>query len=455
MSNSQNGPNARWLIECRDVFEALEMVLGVLLGGVGLFLLIDGWRGQRIGREPRCRKCGYSLIGRVEGHDRCPECGSWLDLSGAVLYGDKRRRPKRLLLGLTVLLLATGWLVMRTAASLEMIDVMSHKPTWWLFNDMKADSYRATGELCKRLVARKLSQAQIDRITDWVLAKQADRQGLWVDDWADFVETSHRCGLIDQARWERYIRQGYAVQVRIRPVVRAGDALPVEWRVGPLRLSTAMPSLRTFVLTAKTGELVGYDQVLTSLIPGFGTTHEGEPEVGLATTTGMARLGRRKVVLQWETTAGGLGSVLTKLVDSQSLECEVTDKSAVGVNRPELRKAIIDGLSAETRSAQRITLIANNPPMDLAFDLWIPYPGKDASCVLFGSSGHVVFRKGTWTRTTIDCNPDFSAAPDTTLRMTLRPNAAVAAQTIDIREYWDGDAIVIDNINLSPRVIGQ
>ena len=70
------------------MFEAIEMLLGSTLGGAGLFLLIDGLRGRREGREPRCAKCGYSLMGRVEGHNRCPECGSWLDLSGAIHYGD-------------------------------------------------------------------------------------------------------------------------------------------------------------------------------------------------------------------------------------------------------------------------------------------------------------------------------------------------------------------------------
>src|SRR3954462_10007349 len=75
---------------------------GILL--VGLWLLRRGWRGRRVGDEPACAKCGYSLAGIPL--DRCPECGADVAPTRAVVRG--RRVRLRVPLGLGALLSILG-----------------------------------------------------------------------------------------------------------------------------------------------------------------------------------------------------------------------------------------------------------------------------------------------------------------------------------------------------------
>ena len=63
-------------------FVLFVVLLGVLIGGTLMFV---GWRGQRIGDHPYCRKCGFDLFGRPDGTKVCGECGFPLDAKRAIL----------------------------------------------------------------------------------------------------------------------------------------------------------------------------------------------------------------------------------------------------------------------------------------------------------------------------------------------------------------------------------
>src|SRR3954462_7470286 len=56
---------------------------------LGLWLLRRGWRGRRVGDEPFCSKCGYSLQA-LPSH-RCPECGAEVGGASGVVIGRRVR----------------------------------------------------------------------------------------------------------------------------------------------------------------------------------------------------------------------------------------------------------------------------------------------------------------------------------------------------------------------------
>ena len=66
----------------------LMLSLPLLVGGT--VLLKRGRWPRRVGTEPRCRACEYSLVGLTS--DRCPECGSAISARTTV-RGQRIRQP--------------------------------------------------------------------------------------------------------------------------------------------------------------------------------------------------------------------------------------------------------------------------------------------------------------------------------------------------------------------------
>lgn len=66
------------------------MLFAGIIALVGIVLLIFGLRGQRVGPDPRCRKCDHVVVGLPV--PICPECGADLASEGAVVQGMRRRR---------------------------------------------------------------------------------------------------------------------------------------------------------------------------------------------------------------------------------------------------------------------------------------------------------------------------------------------------------------------------
>ena len=62
-------------------------LLPILLLALGVAVLVRGLRGRRVDDHPICRKCGFDLVGRPAGSDRCPECGADLTRTHAIRDG--------------------------------------------------------------------------------------------------------------------------------------------------------------------------------------------------------------------------------------------------------------------------------------------------------------------------------------------------------------------------------
>ncbi len=92
----------------------------ILVAGWGALVVI-GWRAavrlrnRRVGDDPTCGACGYSLVGLPETSNRCPECGTDIRAPGAVQRGYNRSlRPVLVwmvgaIVGVVLSHVAAGW----------------------------------------------------------------------------------------------------------------------------------------------------------------------------------------------------------------------------------------------------------------------------------------------------------------------------------------------------------
>lgn len=195
------------------------VIVAALIGFAGLAISL---RGRRIDSAPICRRCRFNLSGLYPATSTCPECGASLSGPRTVRIG-QRRRPRGILVGSAVLLLA--------AAAAE---GRSNNP---------ATADTALAELNARLAAKELTRAQRDLILTRALELQADPAAPWRPGWGDFVETLWLDGALTDEQQQRYARGAAIVSLQCRPRVRRNDIAPVSIivlsRAGTLRVLEA------------------------------------------------------------------------------------------------------------------------------------------------------------------------------------------------------------------------
>jgi hypothetical protein len=142
---------------------------------VGLWLLRRGWRGRRVGDEPFCTKCGYSLVGSER--IRCSECGA--DVSGdkSVQIGQLTWRPRSIVCGAAMAVIALTVLSIIGWPRLRDFDWYTLKPTGWVLDDLASAKSpkrgRALAEVLSRLKAAPLAKRHHDRLVEIAIAEQA------------------------------------------------------------------------------------------------------------------------------------------------------------------------------------------------------------------------------------------------------------------------------------------
>jgi ribosomal protein L37E len=204
-------------------------------GAAGGALTWLGMRGRRVDDHPICRKCGFDLFGRPEGSTRCAECGADTTRPRATRSGRRVRRRWAVVLG--AMMLAVG-LSLGTGggyAAYTVTDWQTKKPVWWLVREMRSKNTAtrdaAMSEATRRLAGSRLSQAELERILDYALAKQADPSTPWWTGLGDFVEQAHFRRVLSDDRWRRYGEQAVRLELTVRPQVRRGDPIPYAVRV--------------------------------------------------------------------------------------------------------------------------------------------------------------------------------------------------------------------------------
>jgi hypothetical protein len=104
---------------------AVIVGLGVLVGAI---LIWVGCRRVATDGHPRCLRCGFDLIGRLEGSDRCPECGT--DLTGKRAMGVRwKRRGWMVWVGAAVAICSLGGGGAAVRLDYQHYDFIAHLPT--------------------------------------------------------------------------------------------------------------------------------------------------------------------------------------------------------------------------------------------------------------------------------------------------------------------------------------
>ncbi len=206
------------------VWTVSSLVWLVIAVAAGAALLVVGWRGRRIGDEPRCRKCLYILTDLPSAI--CPECG--LDSS--------RRKPRRGIRKIRVIPLLCGVLVLLPLAG-ALATWWSHRATW--VSVAPNSILLAASDLGDRgafaeLYHRVDGLAPVERH----LARGIARRGLAarkslpplhseIDMWSSMLRGLDEQNQLTDEEWTTFVLQSVRdVDFSIRPASRAGEPLP-------------------------------------------------------------------------------------------------------------------------------------------------------------------------------------------------------------------------------------
>jgi hypothetical protein len=223
---------------------ALLFVPLVLLA-LGVFLIVRGLRGRRVDDHPICRHCGFDLIGRAQGSDRCPECGADLNVPHAMREGRRVRRTGALASGAFLTALVLVFAGVGAWMALSDTNFRQYAPAWYLRreangNDLKSRD-AALAELDKRLVAGVLPQPQIDALADDALRLQADTSRPWTTAWGDLFEDAWAANKISPDRLGRYFDNALASAITLdlrSDITRGVDRLYYWTRSGKARVGS-------------------------------------------------------------------------------------------------------------------------------------------------------------------------------------------------------------------------
>jgi hypothetical protein len=223
---------------------AFVIILGIIVAAFvcGAILLRSG-RGAPSLSEPRCAKCNYDLRGfSGTAPVRCSECGADLTVRDAVLWGRHQPRPRRVWIGIAVMLSPLVVLPMlvfgvRTVA-MRTVGVNSPgSPGFASRSNAQVIASLATSanmpwdwqELEKRLAAGTLSNVEVGQAIDKLIAflnTQPTSQPL---SWSDgFLTKADAAGKITAQQYERLAKAFYKpCTVAMAGTARAGAKVPV------------------------------------------------------------------------------------------------------------------------------------------------------------------------------------------------------------------------------------
>jgi len=113
------------------------------------------------------------------------------------------------------------------------LDFQHYKPLWLLKRESimaPPVSYRALGEIDRRLTRGLLNQSDINGVADLALAEQGNTKKSWNNYWGNFLELARSVNKLDDSRWKRYAEQAMSTPTMvIRKKIRRGDPIPIGW----------------------------------------------------------------------------------------------------------------------------------------------------------------------------------------------------------------------------------
>lgn len=154
----------------------MEFYLGILLGLIALCAIVWAFVRRRVGDEPHCRRCGFSLAGLTEPAV-CPECGRPLHDRRSITRGHRRSRRRPLFWFAATGFLSLVLFGLSRANATGFIPLNSYKPSWILLSEVavlpEQRSNWAIEELLERKYDGTLDQKDWDRLVGFALDRHA------------------------------------------------------------------------------------------------------------------------------------------------------------------------------------------------------------------------------------------------------------------------------------------
>jgi hypothetical protein len=216
---------------------------------IGLVLLTLGLRGRPVFSSPRCAKCGYDLRNMQfmsaagDSIGNCPECGVALGQAGAVTFGKWQQQPRRIVLGVVVIILPwlatfAGFAYLRTQSVARFAAVgpqaKAQMTTPALLASLKTtiDSPWDWQELERRMKAGNLPQADVDAALGVLIAdlnaKRAAGKSRQPLHWADrFITPAITSGNASPQQVLALVQAYYADSPKFTMRTRAREGEPI------------------------------------------------------------------------------------------------------------------------------------------------------------------------------------------------------------------------------------
>jgi hypothetical protein len=443
---------------------------------VGLWFLRRGWHGRRVGDEPFCKKCGYSLVGLER--TRCPECG--VDVSGDknIRIGRLTRRPRAIIYGAAMAVIALTFLSVTGWPRLRDFDWYTLKPTGWVLDDLASvnspNRARALAEMDRRLKGGPLAKHHHDRMVDIALAEQARitaalprliagsstlppdpfstmspvTQGL-----VDWIVREAENGRLNPEHVARLCEQSQVLRVMTRPTIVEGNlpltfqrerlGLPATWYV-----PVSEGSLSVDGRTLSDDE---YRQAIESALylrrPGVGSEYRERFWLLPLSGVGPHELAFKAHLEVWS--AAGVGKEKTFIhgFDARyTATVQVVSSNSVQalpdtVFEEQIRGALgfgpfrVVNAGGVRQLVGRFELI--HPPTNLCFQMAARIGGKEYP---LGRLGCPAGGEASETFTAAYDGPSDVATFD----LILRPDEAAARQSLNLTTIWDRELVVKD-----------
>ncbi len=208
--------------------EPFLWLAGALLLVSGGLLMLRGFWPPRQGHAPYCAKCGYSLIGLDS--PRCPECGTAISPKTTV-RGERHARP---IVGAAGVVLVLGWLVLfgiQAHSELKQVKLYHYVPASWVLGDLQspnqAEATKAWDELARRWWTDGLNASQKARLIDLCLAEQVAscRLGL-TPRLVRHLQECYEDGVLTESQRDKFLSQIAQVEFTVRPRAAYGAEVP-------------------------------------------------------------------------------------------------------------------------------------------------------------------------------------------------------------------------------------
>lgn len=410
---------------------------------IGLVLLRYGIWPRRRGDTPHCRKCDYNVTGLDSG--RCPECGTELT-EAAVVYGERRRRPVLIVLGVVFFLVATGLV----AQGGRQVNWYRWWPTASVLGDLQSArptvAAKAWRELQRREIDERLSTSQLTQLIDICLADQASTKMLGLTRAeVDYLGSRYLSDKLTPAQAKTFVDHLAVLSLKARPKVVLGDPIPLR-----IDETGRCPSWTMKV------ELWGWGPVFIDGRPTESRFALGSIVAGLGSRGSTAcwvpcdRLGRHTVTvsvpLKVYATRHAGKSVLLRLCHQADVSLSATFE-VVPADGPSPVK-LIKNPSLQTEMHDAIEFVSLRPhpddpdqliyeiafkglPVNVAFDMIARIDGEEHPLAT------LTMREGAGMRYQAEAD----VPPKDTFDLILRSNEQVARKTIDLFEIWDGELV--------------